>query len=354
MAESIDQGSLEEYFRRRLGGGCRLLGLRHLGSGVHGRGYLVQLDTEGGSVSYVLKTVRMQDFGHDYPSDVAQMFLLALETYGGAPGHVRALDVLSVAPKGEVRPIGGGMKYFLLMEQARGISYFSDLEEMADNKTLGALDRRRILALTKYLKRLHSKRKRSQSLYLRKLRDNIGHGECLMGVFDTYPEGALSTRRMAGIEKKCIDRRARLKSKHHRLCRVHGDFHPGNIWFNKPGGVSFTMLDRSRGPWGEPADDVAALTINYVFFSIKRHGSVTGAYLEALRLFMDEYLSITGDDELLKIIAPFYAFRGAVVGNPLFYPDISARRRALIYRFVDNVLDARSFNYKKPNRYLNP
>ena len=35
---------------------------------------------------------------------------------------------------------------------------------------------------------------------------------------------------------------------------MHGDFHPWNLLFRE--GVEFSVLDRSRGEWGEPADDV--------------------------------------------------------------------------------------------------
>ena len=36
------------------------------------------------------------------------------------------------------------------------------------------------------------------------------------------------------------------------------------------------VLDRSRGEWGEPADDVTSLTMNYLFFSLQRSGRLDG------------------------------------------------------------------------------
>ena len=65
------------------------------------------------------------------------------------------------------------------------------------------------------------------------MRDTVGHGECLMGVFDTYPDGSLSYNEMSGIIKKSVDWIYKLKPKHKRLSRIHGDFHPGNIWFKE-------------------------------------------------------------------------------------------------------------------------
>ena len=65
------------------------------------------------------------------------------------------------------------------------------------------------------------------------MRDTVGHGECLMGVFDTYPDGSLSYNEMSGIIKKSVDWIYKLKPKHKRLSQIHGDFHPGNIWFRE-------------------------------------------------------------------------------------------------------------------------
>lgn len=352
MATGIGRDSLEAYFRLRLGG-CRLLGVRELGRGAHGAGFLVELDTEGGRREFVLKSVAPEGLGHDYPPDRAAMHLMALDTFGDLPGHVKALDVLSLGADGALKPIGGGLEYYLLMERAEGVSYFRDLDEFAKKESLDAEDRGKISAMAALLAEIHSVRKDSRTLYLRKLRDIIGHGECLMGVFDTYPigpESVLGYGEMADIEKRCIEWRARLKDRWHRLRRIHGDFHPGNIWFgesahaDRRGTASLRLLDRSRGPWGEPADDVTALTINYVFFSVRHFNELRGPYAEGLERFFREYIGLTGDEEILEVLAPFYAFRGAVVANPVFYPELGARQRGMIFTFVKNVLRKERFD----------
>ncbi|MCG2814056.1 MAG: hypothetical protein L6245_05180 [Thermodesulfovibrionales bacterium] len=210
---------------------------------------------------------------------------------------------------------------------------------------------------------IHSIKKDSKTLYWRKLRDTVGHGECLMGVFDTYPDGSLSYNEMSGIIKKSVDWIYKLKPKYKRLSHIHGDFHPGNIWFRTENSkfipiysgqnsklrtinseLDFILLDRSRGPWGEPADDVTALAINYIFFSIKKHNDIVGPYLEGLKLFFNEYVRLSGDDEIYEMLAPFFAFRGAVVANPVFYPEVTPKQRKMIFRFVHSVLDSERFN----------
>lgn len=341
---------LESYLKERFGKSIKLHDFRRLGAGVHGTGFLVEIETEKGIIPYVLKDLSPEGLGHDYPADRAGVFLLAFEEYGKLPNHIKAIDVLTKKADGTFKSISGGTEYFLLMEKAEGISYFSDLERMANKPSIDNIDKLRIDVLTEYLANIHSTKKESRNLYWRKIRDTIGHGECLMGVFDTYPDGTLSYEEMAVIEKKTIDWRARLKSKEYRLSQIHGDFHPGNIWFQNES--DFILLDRSRGPWGEPADDVTALTINYIFFSIKHHGTVTGSYLEALNLFFDSYVSKTGDAEMYSVLQPFYAFRGAVVANPIFYPELTAEQRKKLFRFIDNVLACDFFDPRNVNDYI--
>ncbi len=321
-----------------------------LGAGVQGAGFLIEMKTPEGPKSFVVKGLFPKGLGHDYPADRAAVFLLDLETYGNLPGHVKAVDVLSEQEDGTVKSVGGGREYYLLMERGEGRDYFKDLDELAGGEHLGNSDIAKIKAMASYLAQIHSVKKESRALYWRKLRDTIGHGECLMGVFDTYPDGTLGYGEMAEIEKLCIDWRARLKPKTHRLCQIHGDFHPGNVWFRNE--TDFILLDRSRGPWGEAADDVTALAINYIFFSVKHHGEVRGACLEGLRLFFDEYVRRTEDEEIYGVVAPFFAFRAVVVANPVFYPELGSDARRKIFNFTKNLLSSERFEIERINRYL--
>jgi len=352
------QKNLESYLKEVFGSSARLLEFKRLGAGVHGAGFLVEIETEDGRRSFVLKDLSPEGLGHDYPSDRAAVFLMAQETYGKLPKHVKAIDVIAMKEDGTMKSIGGGIEYFLLMEKVEGENYFKDLTEFSKKDSLNEGDIKKIEAMTSYLAQIHSVKKDSKNLYWRKLRDTIGHGECLMGVFDSYPDGTLTYEEMAEIVKKSVDWNARLKPKYKRLSQIHGDFHPGNIWFRAGGGlypppeVDFVLLDRSRGPWGDPADDITALTINYIFFSIKHHNSVRGAYREGLKLFLDSYVALTGDDEIQKVVAPFFAFRGAVVANPIFYPELTMEQRRLIFKFVNSVLIADRFSPEKINDYF--
>ena len=329
---------------------ARHIEIKKLGSGVQGSGFLIELQTDRGTTSYVVKSLIPKGFGHDYPSDRASVFLLDLDEFSTLPNHIKALDVLAEMENGSVKSIGGGKEYYLLMERGEGTDYFRDLNKFSQKEHLGDPDIRKIEVMGSYLSNIHGIKKDSKTLYWRKLRDTVGHGECLMGVLDLYPEGVLPDKEMTDIIKKSVDWVYKLKPRFKRLSQIHGDFHPGNIWFKDTEDI--ILLDRSRGPWGEPADDVTALTINYIFFSLKQYGTVKGPYLEGLRLFYDHYVRQSGDHEIYSIVQLFYAFRGVVVANPVFYPELPQRQRDLIFRFIHNVLDSERFDPERANEYF--
>jgi hypothetical protein len=111
------------------------------------------------------------------------------------------------------------------------------------------------------------------------------------------------------------------------------------------------VLDRSRGEWGEPADDVTCLTMNYVFFSLQRSGRLDGNFETLFRRFWDRYLSRSGDSEMLQVAAPFFVFRCRVMAHPIWYPDLEGSVRRKLFTFMNSVLDAQAFNPAEVNRY---
>jgi hypothetical protein len=117
-------------------------------------------------------------------------------------------------------------------------------------------------------------------------------------------------------------------------------------------GTDFTLLDRSRGEWGEPADDTSCLSTNYLFSSLLRTGRLEGPFEKMFLLFWDNYLEKTNDREMLEVAAPFFAWRGLVIASPVWYPHLPAGIRKKIFNFIQNVLSAEQFNPGDVNRYL--
>jgi len=119
-------------------------------------------------------------------------------------------------------------------------------------------------------------------------------------------------------------------------------------------GADFTVLDRSRGEWGEAADDVSAMTINYLFFGLlKTDGNeIDKEFKQLYETFFEVYLYKSGEYELLEVIQPFYAFRGLVVASPVWYPNISMDTRRKLFNFLKNMLEAEEFYCKGVDKYF--
>ena len=77
--------------------------------------------------------------------------------------------------------------------------------------------------------------------------------------------------------------RWKLRNRTGRLCQVHGDFHPWNVMFRN--GTDFSVLDRSRGEWGEAADDITAMAMNYIFYSVQKSFRLSGDLKDLFELF---------------------------------------------------------------------
>jgi hypothetical protein len=295
----------------------------------------------------VLETVRPGPFGHEHMADRAQLLLWAHRAFTSLPRHVRSLDVGAVRETGELVPLGSAEELFMLAEFADGKEYAEDLLRLKSGAALTAIDVERADALCDYLVDIHRVRGSDPGLYVRRIRELVGHGECIFGVADSYPEKDSAI--LEKIEARCLAWRWKLRGRKHRLRQVHGDFHPWNILFRQ--GADFTVLDRSRGEWGEAADDVTCLTLNYLFFSLQRGGRLEGDFERLWLRFWERYLERSGDQEILEVAAPFFAFRGLVMANPLWYPALEQSRREKVLRFVLSVLDEQRFDPAKANAY---
>lgn len=319
----------------------------------YGRPIQIDLLLNGTARSYVLSTMRSgSGFGHDHMADRAGALIWAHDAYGKLQRHVKSLDVGFFSGGGQLQSAGCAEEYFLLVEKIEGTAYRVDLEriQMEGKGTAADFDRAR--ALSEYLATIHAEKGQDAQLYFRRIRDLIGHGEGIMGILDGYPDDypLLPSKQQYLIESGCVAWRHYLKEKAKRLSIVHGDFHPWNILFRE--GTDFTLLDRSRGEWGEPADDIAALSINFLFFSLLRSGRVEGPFSELFDLFYGEYLDRTRDPELNSVIPPFYVFRALVIASPRWYPDLPEQVRVKLFRFAHAMLRIEQFDHKDLNRYL--
>jgi len=359
----IKMNRLEDYLSSVYKATVRILFLGELGKKLerpkeklkafgYGIPYLIAFNVKGETKRVVLETVRPGGFGHDHFSDRAQIALWQHAAFNKMPKHVHSVDVGAFTADGSMKSVGNCNEFFIITEAIEGKPYFTNLDRIKKEKDLTQLDEARCKALSHYLADIHATKKDAPELYLRRIRDLIGHGEGIMGLCDSYPPGLkyIEAKKLCNIEKKCVEWRWRIKQRFaHRCSQVHGDFHPWNILFRRD--TDFTVLDRSRGEWGDPADDLSAMSINYIFYSLLIYDKLRGPFETLFDLFWKTYLEKTGDTEVFKVIQPFYAWRCLVLASPIWYPKLNSTVRMKLFNLVRNMLEIDEVKLENINSY---
>ncbi len=349
MSYSLSIDRVERYLKEVFNAPVQVRDLKLLGTGWHAEAWKITVNVEGSERNLVLKFLKGErGFGHDYPADRAQVLLMAHKDFNKLPNHVRSIDVGYIDMYGDLHSCGNYEEFFIVMEEAVGTPYISDLRDILQRGSLTDRDRRRLNILVEYLVNIHSVKYQGdvesmRRLYYRRVRDLVGHGEMIMGVIDSaYPDDFKMMDKLEEIEILAARWRWMLKKHYHRLCQVHGDYHPFNIWFKD--NDELVVLDRSRGEWGEPADDVTCLLTNYIWFALLDKGKFTGVFEEMFRTFLKRYIELTDDKNILKVCQPWFAFRAIVIASPLFYPDNPENVREALINFALNVMRIEEFD----------
>jgi hypothetical protein len=315
----------------------------HKGTG-YGAPVRIELLDRGRTRSLVLHTATKNEFGHDRRADRAAAMLLAADSFGLVPGHVRVLDVGAYGVYGGCISLRNSGEFYVLTEWGDGTPYADDLRAIAERGRADARDLQRTDVLVDRLLALHGERLPDTQAYTRAIRDLLGSGEGIFGIVDAYPGDtpAASPERLLGIQQQCLVWRERLKQKHQRLRRIHGDYHPFNLLFDDHD--QLVLLDASRGCAGDPADDLTALSVNYLFFGLEAPGAWPAGFAPLWHRFWGNYLERASDPELPRVMAPFFAWRCLVVCCPRWYPDLRESTRDKLLWFAEQLLGGTDFS----------
>ncbi len=362
--------SVAEYLRQAYGPTARLVDLGAIGTldkqGIKRFGYgkplLVRFKVDGQPREGVLSVMRGDKYGHQFYWDRAAILMFQFETSARLPRHVRPMGLGYVDVDNHLVPVTRPQEFFILNEKLTGYDYFLDLDRILRGEFRPG-DEDMARALARWMAQIHATRHDDPDLYYRHVRNLIGASECVMGLVDeAYPHPCpfLPDEAFIALEKRLIDWRWRLRGYTHRLSTVHGDVHPWNILVEPEdaggsGERGFSVLDRSRSEWGEPAGDIASLAANYLLFGLldnPERARLAGPFERLWNALFDEYLARSGDAEVLAVIAPFFVFRTLVIASPEWYPHHPASVRAALVRFLTRVMEEDRFDWADVNRLL--
>ncbi|MBK6514276.1 MAG: phosphotransferase [Polyangiaceae bacterium] len=279
----------------------------------------------------VFRTQSPNWFGHDRRSDRACLAILAADTYHDQPRHVRVLDVGAIR-EDELVSLHDAGEFYVVTTYVDGALYAEDLKRIDHAEVASGLDVARAATLAKHLAEVHGGAPPSAApaVYERAIRDLVGSGEGIFGIVDSYPADFHRRDLLRKIEELALEWRWRIgRSSAWRLRRTHGDYHPYNVLFRE--GADFTVLDASRGSAGDPADDLAAMSINLLFGGMRRPAAWPRGFRLLWDTFFGAYLDATGDHSALEHLPPFFAWRALVLASPVWYPTVPEHvREALL------------------------
>jgi len=351
---------LEQYLQESLGDSVRLTGVGEIGAlneqamkeFGYGKSLKVAYEKDGREQIAVFSVMRGDRYGHQFYWDRAAILMFEYDTGARMEKHIKPQGLGYIDEEGHLVPVKNLKEFFIVNELAVGKPYFIDLERIKKGD-IYPRDKELVREFAGWLARIHKQKNDAPDIYLRRVRQLIGDSECILGLIDAYPYPykLFPPKQFQQLEKHLVDWRWKLRKYTKRLAVTHGDFHPWNVLIHPDG--DFSVLDRSRGEWGEPADDLSAMSCNYLLFGLYKGTRLSGDFEELYMILWEEYLEQTGDKEILDVIAPFYVFRSLVIANPEWYPKHPVKVRQCLLRFLENVLTEEHFDYQDINKYLN-
>jgi hypothetical protein len=235
------------------------------------------------------------------------------------------------------------MQYADVMAPSRADAvrrYEQDLWELRTLDKARRIDRARAHNLAVALSILHAERGHPSG-YSRGLTQALSGPDGVPRFAEWLGDGhpILNPDRLEHLEIEIVHWRWLLRDKKHRTCRIHGSLRPDNIFFR---GEECLLMEPSFKR-GEPAQDVAAISLRWVLASLSSRGRFEGAARDVWDEFWAAYSTESGDSEILEVIPPFFA-REVLELIALNAPDpLSEEMQRILVEFAEVMLAGRPF-----------
>ncbi len=319
----------------------------------YGKPVKIEFTVDGKPHAAVLGTASPGPFGHEHMADRAQMVLWDYGAYNSLPNHARALDVGTLDVEGNLPSVANAEEFFLLVEHVEGTGYIHDIARLQDGGELAGAR--------------HRPGERAVRL---PLDDPPGEGRQPRPVRPQDPRAG-RPRRVHHGDGGQLPRRQRVHHLRASSRRSSGAASPGaggsrgaptgsarctatstpSTSSSAKGPTSACSTGRA-GNGASRRTTSTALTANYLFASLQAHGRLADPFETLFQRFWERYIGRTGDEEILEVVAPFYAFRCLVMASPVWYPSLPEDVRRKLFSFTVSLLHAPRFDPARVNEHI--
>jgi len=198
--------------------------------------------------------------------------------------------------------------------------------------------------LAEYLTNLHAKPV-SHSFMRPYVRQLLGGDFGLIATLDAYPPSLREARFLEEILELGLSWRRRLLDVRVEPCRIHGDFHPWNI-FITDGQQIIRTTGGMHTTGGLPTDDLAALGVNFFVIALETTGQIKESFRVLHREFLNGYACSAEEKVKITIgetLPWFYAHRILVLANPIYYPARTLEDQRRLFAIASALLGTSTF-----------
>lgn len=338
----MDKNKASKIISLALGKKVAVKEIMLVGSGYHSDGYKIIVDKN----IYFIKKIKSRDLGFEFPERKLSALVLSDNMNKRARISPLSLGVIVEGKSYDLLPnIDEDTIFYNVQEYGGdGKTYLAILSECKNKKHMDDTDRKEIAYFIKYITSVHiikhpsKDKKQRNAVYNDFLRSIIGNPEYTLQLLHAFPKDAqlLSPKDQKEYLGLMIEQMHLWKDRGDRLCALHGDFWPANAICSK----KIYFIDYSRMPWGDPSIDIGFWVSTYLFMW---HNTGNNYYKELGQAFLDGYIQVTKDEEILKAIVYPLSLVAIMYAHPTWVSGVDLKVRKSFYEHIKKMLIRKEF-----------